>query len=112
MPRNGSTMMIMEEDAQLNVGKIHDMLQQIERMDKGLQKPGETMGSPFHTISGRNLNNLGSGGGSRPIFNIPTSGTFKMTNADLARVTIPSPIQLKAQLEMLRYPRKQAAGQR
>ena len=84
------------------------MLQQIERMDRGLLKPGETMGNPFHTISGRHMHhNLGSGSGSRPIFNIPTSGTFKMTetrNADLSKVSIASPIQLKAQLEMLRKP--------
>ena len=112
MPRNGSTMLINEEDAQLNVGKIQDMLQQIERMDKGLLKPGETMGNPFHTISGRHLHhNLGTGSGSRPIFNIPTSGTFKMTemrNADLSKVSIASPIQVKAQLEMLRKPKLSA----
>ena len=66
-------------------------------MDKGLLKPGETMGNPFHTISGRHLtHNLGSGSGSRPIFNIPTGGTFKMTepgrNVDLSKVSITSPI--------------------
>ena len=62
------------------------MIQQIEMMDKGLLKPGETnMGSPFcHTVSGRNLNKaLHSTAGitnvnSKPILNIPTSGAFKL----------------------------------
>ena len=84
------------------------MMQQIEMMDKGLLKPGETMGSPFHTISGRNLQKVALGSAtvnSRPILNIPTSGAFRLTdvrydgNAPIKTVKMAaSPANIKAQL--------------